>query len=219
MLHIYGSRFLASWHAQPPGGRSTNREWFGDACWARRISWARAEVSHCGNYPPADCGSAQQELRTPGTKRKLRDLTSEPILAPGGGRTKGVISILVKSFWMMLWALDKRGKQREILPRASGEKWRSGARGRRRSLLPFSSARTARGPYRADPDVVIHSRLHAAERPLAGCETQTRSNGRCSGVYGRLKMLWDCKILQNTAKKPEGRIGFETRRRRPYVVL
>ena len=29
------------------------------------------------------------------------------------------------------------------------------------------------GPYRADADVVINSRLHGAERPLAACEIQT----------------------------------------------
>ena len=83
---------------------------------------------------------------------------------------------------------------------------------------PFSllRLRVARGPYRADPDVVINSRLHAAERPFAASDIQTHGNGHRSGVYKRLK---NALGLQNTAKKPEGPIGFERRRRRPYVVL
>ena len=49
---------------------------------------------------------------------------------------------------------------------------------------PFSlpHLRVARGRYRADPDVVIHSRLHSAERPLAACEIQATERPLFSSV-------------------------------------
>ena len=49
---------------------------------------------------------------------------------------------------------------------------------------PFSlpHLRVARGRYRADPDVVIHSRLHSAERPLAACEIQAMERPLFSSV-------------------------------------
>jgi hypothetical protein len=70
-----------------------------------------------------------------------------------------------------------------------------------------------------DPDVIINSRLHAAETPLAACEIQTNGPAVVQTCTNARKMLQDCKILQNTANKPDRRIGFQTSRHTPYVVL
>jgi hypothetical protein len=44
-------------------------------------------------------------------------------------------------------------------------------------------------------------------------------NGRCSEVYECLKMLWDCKKLQETANNRDCGIGFQVERHTPYVIL
>ena len=59
--------------------------------------------------------------------------------------------------------------------------------------------RVSRGPFRADPDVVINSRLQLAERPLAACEIPTRERQLFRSVQmleKRSRTAKYCKILQ-----------------------
>ena len=140
---------------------------------------------------------------------------------------------LLGTFALVLYA-TKRGPmrgERDRAPRNSTRAIpkvaRSPLRAHRASALwctravgpyaPFSvpHLRVARGPYRVDPDVVINSRLHSAERPLAAVKSKLMERHLFMSVQTLEKCVQDCK--RNTAKKPEGPIGFEAWRRRPYV--
>jgi hypothetical protein len=74
------------------------------------------------------------------------------------------------------------------------------------SLFSSPHLRVARGPYGADPDVVIDSRLHSAERPLPACEIRrlfrsVQTLEKCSRTARNCKKLQRKRIVETASSQ------------------
>ena len=74
------------------------------------------------------------------------------------------------------------------------------------SLFSSPHLRVARGPYGADPDVVIDSPLHSAERPLRACEIRrlfrsVQTLEKCSRTARNCKKLQRKRIVETASSQ------------------